>query len=95
MVMRAATVIRKGRKDDEVLTPHRRWKGKEFTGPVPEFGECVMYLPAASAGKNKFDVRWRDGAWLGIRLESGESVIGTADGVVKARGCRRTLQEDT
>ena len=42
------------------------------------------HLPAASVGKNKLDVRWMDGVWPGIKLESVESIIGTADGVVKA-----------
>ncbi len=54
----AATVINKGRKDDEGFVPYRRWRGKGLARPVAEFGECVMYLPAASAGKNEFDARW-------------------------------------
>ena len=61
MVRHAATVINNGRKDDEGFAACRRWKKREFARPVVEFGECVMYLPAASAGKNKFDVRWMDG----------------------------------
>ncbi len=36
-----------------------------------------------------FDMIWMDGVWLGIKLESGESIIGTADGVAKARDFRR------
>ncbi len=52
-----------------------------------------MYLPAASAGKNTLDVRWIGGVWLGIKLGSGESIIGTADGVVKAREFRRRPEE--
>ncbi len=55
-----------GRKDDEGFTAYMRWKGKEFTRLVAEFGECVMCFPAASAGKNKFDVRWMNDVWLGI-----------------------------
>ncbi len=58
---------------------------------MAELRECVMHLPAASVGKNEFDVGWMDGVWLGIKLESGESVIRTADGVVKARDVRRKL----
>ena len=44
-------------------------------------------------GKNKFDVRWMDGVWLGIIRESGESVKGTAYGVVKAWDFRRKPEE--
>ncbi len=44
-----------------------------------------MHAPALSVGKDKLDTRWEVGVWLGIRAESGESLIGTSDGVVKAR----------
>ncbi len=37
----------------------------------------------------KFDARWKKGAWLGVRLERGESLIGTSQGVAKARHVRR------
>jgi hypothetical protein len=89
MVMRAASVINKGRKDDEGFAACRRRGGKEFTKPVVELGERVMYVLAASVGKNKFDARWMDGVGLWIKLEGGEPIIGTADGVVKARDFRR------
>ena len=53
-----------------------------------EFGESIMFLHAKSAGKDKFDSRWDDGIWLGIREESGEHIIGTRDGVLKTRSIR-------
>ncbi len=40
MVMRAAQVVNRSRKDDEGFSSNRRWKGREFTKPVAEFGEC-------------------------------------------------------
>ena len=43
---------------------------------MAEFGEYVMYLPAASVGRNNFDVRWMDGVWLAIKLENGVSIKG-------------------
>ncbi len=36
-------------------------------------------------GKGKFDVGWKEGAWLGIKEESGESLLEAGDRVVKAR----------
>ena len=51
-------------------------------------------MPAKTAGRDKFDVRWQEGIWLGVRLESGESVIGTNEGVVKARDFRRKSDEN-
>ena len=81
--------MNRSREDEEGFTPYRRWRGKEFASPVAEFGESVWYTPANSAGKDKFDVRWFEGVWLGVRVESGESIIGTSGGVVKARDFRR------
>ena len=92
MVMHAASVVNRSRKDDEGFSAYRKWKGREFTKPVAEFGECVLYAPAASAGKDKFDARWKEGVWLGVRMESGESLIGTTEGVVKARDFRRKAE---
>ena len=53
---------------------------------------CAVCPPAASAGKDKFDARWKEGVWLGVRMESGESLIGTDGGVVKARDFSRKAE---
>lgn len=54
-----------------------------------EFGECAMYLKAKSVGTDKFDSRWEEGVWLGIREESREHIVGTTEGVIKARTVSR------
>ena len=64
---------------------YQRWKGKPFRRDVAEFGECVMYLKSGTKGRDKFEYRWEHGVWLGVRDESGEIIVGTPDGVVKAR----------
>jgi hypothetical protein len=85
----AASTINRVRKDSEGMTAYRRWKGREFKRDIAEFGECVWYLRSASQGKDKFDVRWGEGVWLGVRDDSGEVIIGTIDGVIKSRDFRR------
>ncbi len=57
--MHAASVVSRGRKDDEGFSAYRRWKEGQFTKPVAEFWECVLCAPAMSAGKDKFDARWK------------------------------------
>jgi hypothetical protein len=52
----------------------------------------VLYAAAMSAGKDKLDARWKEGVRLGLRMESGESLIGTNEGVVKARDFRRKAE---
>ncbi len=46
--------------DDEGFAAYRRWKGREVTKPVAEFGECIAYALALFVGKGKFDVRWKE-----------------------------------
>jgi hypothetical protein len=89
LVMHAGSVICRRRVDNEGMTPYRRWRGRPFNRPVAEFGECIWYLPANTAGINKYEVRWQEGVWLGIRMESGETIVGTELGVVKCRDSRR------
>ena len=49
----------------------------------------MWYLRPKSAGVAKFEERWERGIWLGSRDESGEAIVGTADGVLKVRSIRR------
>ena len=44
-----------------------------FNRKVAEFGECVWYLKPGTKGKYKWEERWGNGVWLGIRDESGET----------------------
>lgn len=46
-----------------------RLKGKRYKTKVCELGESVHALRLASVGVNKWDSRWIDGVWLGVRPE--------------------------
>ena len=89
MMARVASVVNRERTGDEGFPACRRWKGREFTKPGAEFGEDTACGLALSVGKDKVDVRRKEGVWLGIKAESGESLIGASDGVAKARDFRR------
>ena len=56
---------------------------------VCELGECVWHLRPGTKGVEKFEVRWRDGVFLGVRDDSGEVIIGTPEGVIKVSAIRR------
>jgi hypothetical protein len=46
-------------------------------------------------GKKTFEERWAEGIWLGVREESSEILVGTMEGVVKARSFRhKATNED-
>ena len=66
-------------------TSHRKWKGKDFNRVIPEFGECILALKLDSVGKAKSKVRWIEAIFLGVREETGELIVGTPEGVIKAR----------
>ena len=40
-------------------------------------------------GRNKFEVKWDIGLWLGHARDTNEVLIGTAEGVIKACACKR------
>ena len=94
MIQHAASTMNRRRMDERGMTPYRTWTGRDSKAHVAEFGERVWYLKSDSAGKNKLVRRWEDGVWMGIRDESGESIIGTSEGVVKCRDFRRRPEAD-
>ncbi len=50
-----------------------------------ELAGCVLHTPAASAGRDKSSVKRKEGIRSRIRMESGESLTCTGEGVAKAR----------
>ena len=89
LMKHAADVIHRRRVGRDGRTAYKLWKGKHFNKHVAEFGEHVWFLRAGSAGKDKFNVRWEDGIWLGVINESGEKIMGTEQGTTKVKDFRR------
>ena len=76
------------------MTAHRRLRGRAFNRPITEFGECVWYYKPNKAKRGKLELRWAKGIFLGIREESGEIIVGTDSGCLKARAFRRRGSEE-
>ena len=72
-------------------TAFRNITGKSFKRPVANFREKVLYMPLKTERlkMDKVEPKMKEGLWLCIRHRSDEAIIGTADGVVKARTMRR------
>ena len=49
----------------------------------------MWYKKVKSKRRGKLDARWASAVFLGVREESGEIILGTKDGVLKARSFRR------
>lgn len=67
----AETINRYHTSKSRRYTAYEKWKGRKFRREVAEFGEKVMYRVPQLKGKDKFEVRWSDGIYLGVRDESG------------------------
>ena len=83
MITHAARTINRYHVNPDGLTAYRKWKGKEFKKEVAEFGETVLYLRPGTKGKDKLRSRWEKGIWVGLLDETGETIVGTSEGVIK------------
>ena len=72
-------------------TPIEEVRGRGSTRGVAKFGEKILYMPAkqSSHPQGKWEDRYTDGVFLGMRMRSDEILIGTPQGVVKARSIKR------
>ena len=72
-------------------TSYERLKGKRYLKALPQIGEFVYYLPVRTSNThmNKLEPKFLDGIFVGIQDQSDEVLVGTSDGVVKARSYRR------
>ena len=95
MVEWAAGLITRYVKGQTGRTAYREARGHDARAPVAEFGGKIMYMPSKNTSKSapKVDPKFHDGIWLGLRMKSDESIIGTPNGVIKAKTVRR-LPED-
>ena len=94
LVVHAANLINMYEVGKDGRTPYQRLKGRKLTSNMIEFGECVHFLPLKHLDSGKAEIRWRDGVFLGLKLTSGEKLVGTPEGVLKDRTVRRKLESE-
>ena len=85
LIAYAASLISKSTIGEDGKTAHERARGRKFSKPLPEFGECILYakyLP--KQGDNKLEPQWEQGVFLGINDNGQELIIGTDKGVIKS-----------
>ena len=65
-------------------------KGKTWKCSLPPFGESVLWMPLGKPKVlNKLENKWREGHFLGMKEGTSEYLVGTPDGVVRARCLKR------
>ena len=83
---------------DGLTAYQRRWN-QNFQQALCEFSETVLYMiPSREQSnkglKQKIEYRWDEGIWLGRCTESSETLIGSAEGVLRCRSIRRLPESD-
>ena len=58
------------------------------------FGERVLDRPLDHTSLGSAQNRWADGVFIGIRMNTGEKLIATTEGVCKARSIRRRIESE-
>ena len=84
----SAVLINLYREGKDGRTPMERLRGDKHGRPIAEFGENVLYKPLGDAPAFP-EARFLYGTWLGIDLRTGEILVGTTSGVVRARTIKR------
>ena len=68
--------------------------GKKPTQEFVPFGEKVLARPITSEPLNRMNPRYKFGVWLGVRSNSAECFVGTAEVALRAREVRRMENQD-
>ena len=76
-------------------SPYRILRGRDATSSLCEFAECVQFRQSgASRARGKLQSMLGDGVYLGRTHSSGECIIGTPRGIVKARDVYRRPKDE-
>ena len=75
-------------------TPFERLHGKKLTQKFVPFGEKVLARQISREPLNRMSPRYKFGVSLGVRINSAECFVGTAEGVFRAREVRRIEHQD-
>ena len=95
MVRQAGQLVTQTTVRSNGRTAYENIKGYHSVTPVAEFGESVIFLHLKTKkSPGKFEDKWREGVWLGVTLTSGESIVGTPEGVFRAGAIHRNADSD-
>ena len=92
----AADLITNYQVGEDGKTAFERIKCRRCRAPLAQFGERVMYMQM-NDGKDdrpKIEKTLLNGIWLGIKGRTGEHIIGTEKGIVKAYTVKRRPEEE-
>lgn len=94
MIRRVGELIPKYAIGDDGKTAYERIRGESCVAPVMPFGEIAMFLPLRTTKHSNDEAAREPGAWLGTIERTEETLIGTAQGVIKCRVVNRLPEGD-
>ena len=95
LVRWAAMLHSRYRRGSDGKTSYERQRGRKCSLEVIPFGEFVHYRKlSADDNRNKLESKWDEGVWLGHARGSSEVLIGTIEGVVRARTIKRRPEDE-
>jgi len=71
-------------------TPYSRHRGREWRVSIPPFGETIEFLKRG----HKFESRWQQGVFLGVKDNTTEKIVGNGSGVFTVQSIRRKSGDD-
>ena len=92
LVSHAANIITLCEVGTDGRVPYQRLRGRKMQPEPVEYGESVMCLPLTNFDLGNAEARWIPGVFIGMKLNSGEKVVATENGIIKVRSIRRRLK---
>ena len=71
-------------------TPSSGHRGREWRVSIPPFGETIEFLKRG----HKFESRWQQGVFLGVKDNTTEKIVGNGSGVFTVQSIRRKSGDD-
>ena len=94
MVSHAANIITMCEIGKDGRVPYQRLRGRKMQPDLVEYAESIMCLPLKHLEIGKAEPRWVPGVFLGMKMNSGEKIVATEQGIIKVRSIRRRLEAE-
>lgn len=94
MVIHAGDILNLFEVGKDGKVPFQRLRGRKKHSELVEFGERVLYQPLTYKTLGSAQPRWYEGVSVGIRMQTGEKLVATSEGVCKTRSIRRRLETE-
>ena len=94
LIIHAANILNLCEVGKDGKVPFQRLRGRRMHAELVEFGERVLYQPLNHKSLGSAQPRWAEGVYIGLKMNTGEKLIATTEGVCKARSIKRRPESE-